>query len=1024
MTRAQLLAYIDNNVYPNANNEITALMVRDVLHEMVGFMGDAATYGVGPVGQNEAGLVTGGNVYAAINTALSAAIKFQGVTTTALTDGNTNPNVTIDGATYTAVRGDEVIYGSKEFLWTGSKWQQLGDEQSWALKTITITAGTGLTGGGDLTANRTLSLSSDTVASIGSGVTAYGWGNHADAGYLLASTAASTYQPIIDDLDAIRSGAAAGATAVQPGSIKTLTLKVGTATIGSAYNPIGSSNQTLTIAESNLTALLDDNYHPYGGSTTLNTFKIGGATFTWHPQVGTTPGYLELNSAFLSAGDQIVVSGTPGGGSGGGAGYLYELGDVYTDANHTKVLRPTGADRAAGDLLSFDASHGWVALPQSSLGVAISQVSGLQSALDNKANASALAGYVSAVALNGNHLRVTKGGTNTDLTIPYATVTSGLQRFNGSNTSGGYDLNTMLNGGGITSNYGATSYWGNAPAGALYGGAIQFNTGGDIPIQFLWDINHNSTSSTRNLWFRSANNLGWQNDWKQIIHSGNIGSQSVSYATSAGNADTLDGQHGSYYQPKVSALGSSIKPVYVSASGTFSESSTYAGGTSVTLNGTSKAGTTASFYATTSAGTTGQILKATTSGAPIWTNSDLGASNKPIYLNSSGVLTEGVACLPLTGGTLSADDRYPLAINDTNTNGGYVGIMYRRGSSNLGLLGFTSADTPVFINAARSATYKLWHEGNSNLTSVPWSAQSLTLAGAITGATTGAFSSNVSVGGTLTVGAPTQNFYAVYAPSYLSFFTGTYTGGWNAVITVPNGAIAGAYLTGGTTITRYWYGGADYNSAALNILPSGNVGIGTTSPAYKLDVNGNAHFSAIYGSQLAISRTLDGAYAFSIGNKTGTNGYIFTAGGGEGYFEFHTNVSGTVAVRVTIANNGTLSTTGDQVISSDINLKKNIKDLDLTVEQIAQLPAVTFDWKDGRGSTFGTVAQGVLPIFPQAVRGNEGNYSVVYGQGGWVFGVKNARAIVDIQAHETEQDKEIKRLKARVAELEKRLRMN
>lgn len=123
------------------------------------------------------------------------------------------------------------------------------------------------------------------------------------------------------------------------------------------------------------------------------------------------------------------------------------------------------------------------------------------------------------------------------------------------------------------------------------------------------------------------------------------------------------------------------------------------------------------------------------------------------------------------------------------------------------------------------------------------------------------------------------------------------------------------------------------------------------------------------------------------------------------------------------SNTGVLRTRGDQVISSDINLKKNIKDLDLTVEQIARLPAVTFDWKDGRGSTFGTVAQGVLPIFPQAVRGNEGNYSVVYGQGGWVFGVKNAREIVSLKSHETEQDKEIRKLKARVRDLEKQLEL-
>ena len=50
------------------------------------------------------------------------------------------------------------------------------------------------------------------------GHTAYGWGNHADAGYLLSSTAASTYQPIISDLSTIRTNASNGATAYSWGN--------------------------------------------------------------------------------------------------------------------------------------------------------------------------------------------------------------------------------------------------------------------------------------------------------------------------------------------------------------------------------------------------------------------------------------------------------------------------------------------------------------------------------------------------------------------------------------------------------------------------------------------------------------------------------------------------------------------------------------------------------------------------------------------------------------------------------------
>lgn len=65
------------------------------------------------------------------------------------------------------------------------------------------------------------------------------------------------------------------------------------------------------------------------------------------------------------------------------------------------------------------------------------------------------------------------------------------------------------------------------------------------------------------------------------------------------------------------AVGTSTKPVHVAANGRVTEGSTYAGGTAVTLNGTSKGASTASFYAPTAAGTANQVLKST-AGVPEW----------------------------------------------------------------------------------------------------------------------------------------------------------------------------------------------------------------------------------------------------------------------------------------------------------------------------------------------------------------------------------------------------------------------
>jgi len=54
-------------------------------------------------------------------------VHFRGSTTTALTDGATTNPITIDGSSYTAVMGDMVIYGNKEFLFDGTSWHEMGD---------------------------------------------------------------------------------------------------------------------------------------------------------------------------------------------------------------------------------------------------------------------------------------------------------------------------------------------------------------------------------------------------------------------------------------------------------------------------------------------------------------------------------------------------------------------------------------------------------------------------------------------------------------------------------------------------------------------------------------------------------------------------------------------------------------------------------------------------------------------------------------------------------------------------------
>lgn len=58
---------------------------------------------------------------------ISSGVTFIGQTTTIITDQATTNPITIDGESVTATKGDLVVYGSKEFIFSGAKWIEFGD---------------------------------------------------------------------------------------------------------------------------------------------------------------------------------------------------------------------------------------------------------------------------------------------------------------------------------------------------------------------------------------------------------------------------------------------------------------------------------------------------------------------------------------------------------------------------------------------------------------------------------------------------------------------------------------------------------------------------------------------------------------------------------------------------------------------------------------------------------------------------------------------------------------------------------
>lgn len=104
----------------------------------------------------------------AANLGLSQALKFVGSTPDIMTDKQTTlpSNISIT----TPSIGDVVLSnGNGEFVWLGSNWEQLGSEESYALKTVQIVtdANSGLKGGSSLAGNVTLSVNFGNASNLG-----------------------------------------------------------------------------------------------------------------------------------------------------------------------------------------------------------------------------------------------------------------------------------------------------------------------------------------------------------------------------------------------------------------------------------------------------------------------------------------------------------------------------------------------------------------------------------------------------------------------------------------------------------------------------------------------------------------------------------------------------------------------------------------------------------------------------------------------------------------------------------------
>lgn len=202
----------------------------------------------------------------------------------------------------------------------------------------------------------------------------------------------------------------------------------------------------------------------------------------------------------------------------------------------------------------------------------------------------------------------------------------------------------------------------------------------------------------------------------------------------------------------------------------------------------------------------------------------------------------------------------------------------------------------------------------------------------------------------------------------------------------------------------------------------GNVGIGTTNPTTKFDINGKSmeigtsiYGSGGVGSEIYMSTHREGSTLCARGMR------MYVSGSATGIFQsFSIDAKnyGTLSNIMSINSSGNLLVTGGVTMYSDQRKKTILNHVELSLKQIAEAPLIEhyYNSDDKKTTHVGSIAQYWASMNDWFCKlDSEGYYTMEIQNAALASAISIAR---ELDRYETKTDKAIKNLKKRICELE------